>query len=76
MFSMDPGTFSFVPDGKGGDTPILLSALSRYMHLIFLPPPVVLRQSQVVSELSHLLVTVASDDVSLGLDTNDNCKPL
>ena len=76
MYSIDSGTFSFVPDGKGGDSDILKEALSRYMKLVFLPPPIVsrLERSNIKSDLNHLTVTVNSDDESLGLNTNDGCK--
>lgn len=76
MYSIDPGTFSFVPAGKGGDSDILKQALSRYMKLIFLPPPIVtqLQSRSIKSDLNQLTVTVNSDDESLGLNTMDSCK--
>lgn len=75
MYSIDSASFTFIPAGKGGSSELLKEALSRYMKLIFLPPPIVLQQrSSAKSELSHLTVTVNSDDESLGLDTKDNCK--
>lgn len=73
MYSLDSKTFMFSAAGEGAGSDILKEAMERYMKLIFLPPPVPAVGSTVKASLDKLTITVASNDETLGLNTDNGC---
>ena len=85
VYSLNPETFTFVGTGPGATTPgdssnSLKDAFERYTNLIFQTPapffPSGGSSGAAQQELTSLEVNVMSDNVTLGLDTNETCMEL
>jgi len=85
VYSLNPETFTFVGTGPGATTPgdssnSLKDAFERYTNLIFQTPapffPSGGSSGAAQQELTSLEVNVMSDNVTLGLDTNETCMHL
>lgn len=72
IYSLDK-SFMFVATGEGASSDILKEAIDRYMKLIFLPPPIAAVVSTVTGPLAKLTVSVASNDETLALETDNSC---
>ena len=76
VFSIDPASFKFTPQGANAASDTLKQAIDRYSDLIF-KTPVPLYPSEAnttaASALSALTITVSSTNETLGLNTDESC---
>ena len=77
VFSVDPASFKFTPQGANAGSDTLKQAIARYSDLIFKSPvpfyPSAANSTAATKDLSELTITVSSTDEKLGLDTDESC---
>ena len=77
VFSIDPASFKFTPQGANAASDTLKQAIDRYSDLIFkrsAPFYPSAANSTAAKAMAELTITVSSTDEKLGLDTDESCK--
>ena len=77
VFSIDPASFKFTPQGANAASDTLKQAIDRYSDLIFKSPAPFYpsaANTTTAKDMEELTITISSTDEKLGLDTDESCK--
>ena len=77
VFSIDPASFKFTPQGANAASDTLKQAIDRYSDLIFKSPAPFYpsaANTSAAKAMAELTIIVSSTDEKLGLDTDESCK--